>query len=224
MSLHTPVADGLAPYDCPDDGDDVTAASVNIGLHHLGNALEAIYPRTTVEIAPDAVRWYTDPAGPSPAFAALGTLNLVTSTQIDNQGAQLGYFYSKTVSVMNDAIVFVIPLDDLARFHGWSLTTAVLKVIGKAGHAALPANMPRIAVVRYGASATTGLLSTSWAVDASANTAAYQAEHNITFTADQNQTIDASQYRYAMLFQNEGNTNALNSLQARRIVLTMAAP
>lgn len=36
---YTPTPQPLASYLCPDDGDDVTAASVNVALKHLGDAV-----------------------------------------------------------------------------------------------------------------------------------------------------------------------------------------
>lgn len=224
MSIYTPTASTLAPYDCPDDGDDVTANSVNIALHHLGDAIKSLTPTTTREVSPDDVRMESGLLSASPAFASLGTLTFVSTTHVENSHTTLGTIVVKTVSTMADARVFYIPLGDLSSYNGYTLTSAVLRVIGKAGHGGLPALMPRVAVVRRGSSATTGLLSTSWALDTSGSTGAYETEHDLTFTADQNNVIDTSQYTYALLLQNEGNTNATNGLQVRRITLSLTAP
>ena len=96
--------------------------------------------------------------------------------------------------------------------------------MGKAGHAGLPAGMPAMALVRFGSSANTSLHSTVWHLDTSANAAAYEVEHNISISPDQNAVIDCSQYQYALLLQNESGANALDSLEYRRIVLTLTAP
>lgn len=224
MSTYNPTASRMGSITLPADGENIDAADVNGPFQEVSDGVALLQPTTTREVAADGVRMESGLVAASTAFASLGTLTFTSTTHIENSHTQLGTIVMKTVSTMADARVFYIPLDDLGSYNGYTLTTAVMRVLGKAGHGALPSLMPRIAVVRYGVSATTGLLSTSWAVDASGSTGAYEVEHSITFTADQNNVIDTSQYRYALLLQNEGSTNATNGLQARRIILTLTAP
>jgi hypothetical protein len=224
MTLYAPTAHRLASYDCPDDGDDVTAASVNIGLQHLGDAVKAVTPPTTLSLSADRVRLVVSSTTSSPALTALGTLAFPQATELENSDSQLGVIVTKTVSPMTDTMLLYLPLDELLHYNGWTIASCVLKVKGKAGHAALPVGMPQIALVRFGASANTSLHASTWIADSAANVAAYEVEHDITLTPNQNAVIDSSQYQYALLVQNEYNTNALNGLQFRRIVLTLTGP
>lgn len=224
MSTYNPVASKLGSITLPADGENIDAADVNGPFQDVSDAVTLLQPTTTREVSPGAVRSISGLLAASPAFASLGTLSLPTSTDIENSHTQLGAFVTKTANTMADAKVFDVPLVALGHYNGYTLTTAVVRVMGKAGHAGVPAMLPRIAVVRHGNSATTGLLSTNWALDASASTGAYEVEHAITFTADQNNVIDTSLYEYSLLLQNEGSTNATNGLQVRRIILTLTAP
>ena len=79
-------------------------------------------------------------------------------------------------------------------------------------HVALPLLMPRFGVLRVDfTNLSVALLSTGsgFAIDASADLEAYNAEHYITFTPDQNATINKTLYHYAIVGFNEGHTNAL---------------
>lgn len=228
MSIYTPTAKGLVPYDCPDDGDDVDAASVNVGLQHLGDVTRLLMPGTAIACMPDAVRLIVPtssaPAA-GPALNAMGTFVPLTSAQVDNNGTQLGFVRFVTVNSMAQAAIMHIPLDELTAYNGWTLVSAVAKLKGKAGHGGLPADMPRIAVVRFGASANAALNSGSdWQVDGAGSVGAYEADHDVTYTCNQNNVIDCSQYRYALLLQNESNTNSLDSLTAKLITLNLTAP
>ena len=46
---YTPTPNPLAPYVCPDDGDPVVAASVNVGLKHLGDAVADVKQRGLID-------------------------------------------------------------------------------------------------------------------------------------------------------------------------------
>lgn len=224
MSTYVPTRVGITSITLPADGEDVDAASVNVPLEAVADGVYTITPTPTCEVDPDSVRFWSGLLSASPAFASLGTLSIMGSTDIENSHTQLGAFVTKTVSTMADARVFYIPLPDLGRYNSYTLVSAALRVKGKAGHAGVPGMPPRIALVRFGASATTGLLAAGWTVDAPADAAAYETEHAITQTTDQNRVIDTSQYRYALLLQNEGSTNATNGLEVRRLILTLTAP
>lgn len=223
---YTATAHGLAAFNCPDDGDKITAASVNVALQHLGDAVKNVTPPTTLSLSADRARLYV-PEGAitiGPALGSLTTLSVISSTPVENSDTQLGVLVAKTALTMAQAFILYMPLDELLHYNGYTIASCVLKVKGKAGHGALPVAMPRISLVRFGASANTALHSSTWVVDTAASVGAYEVEHNITLTPDQNAVVDVTQYQYALLVQNEGNTNATNGLQFRRIVLTLTAP
>lgn len=223
MTTYNPTAVGLTSYTIPADGEDVTAASVNVALEALGDGIKAIMPSTTLFVTPDSVRWVTGLLAPSIGVTSLGTLVQATNTDFDNENAALGFLYWKTVNTMNNAEVAVIPLP-LTTCNGWTISAAHIDAIGKTGHGALPGNMPRIALIRHGTGSNTSLCSTTWAVDSAADVAAYEVEHTITLSPDQNNVIDLTQYSYSLLVQNEGNTNATIGFQARRIFIGLTAP
>lgn len=227
MSIYTPSRVGLVPFDRPDDGDDVTAASVGVALEALADGILAISPPVTLSLSPDRVRLMRTTAsspGPSPALASLGTLVLPVTTEVANSDSQLGVLVALTTNPMTGTMTLYLPLDELLHYHGYTIASCKLKVKGAAGHGGLPGGMPRISLVRFGASANAGLHSTTWVLDTAANVAAYEVEHDITLTPDQNAVIDCEQYQYALLVQNEYGANVVSGLQFRRIVLTLTAP
>lgn len=118
----------------------------------------------------------------------------------------------------------IISLDD-ALCHGATLEYAVLYLTGKAGHAGLPAVMPALSIVRWDATIGTvqALRAAGMVDDASGSTAAYQALHGITYTCDQNHTIDKGNYNYGAIICNEADTNALNQLRLWGLELNQSA-
>ena len=226
MSTYSPNRVGLTDITVPADGEDVDAASVNVPIEALADGVLARTPSMTLSLSADAVRLMvgTGAGTASPALNALGTLVVPLSTEIENSDTQLGVIVTKTVNGMTSTMLLYIPLPEMLSFHGYTVASCVLKVLGKTGHAALPGGMPRIALVRFGASANTSLCSTTWNLDTAADAAAYEVEHDITITVDQNAVVDCSQYQYALLVQNEYGSNSLDTLQFRRIVLTFTAP
>jgi len=226
MSTYNPSRVGLVPFERPDDGDDVTAASVGVAIEALADGIFAISPPVTLSLSADRVRLARATASvlASPALGALGTLVLPLATELENSDTQLGVIVAKTVNAMTNTMLLYLPLDELLHYHGYTIASCKLKVKGAAGHGALPAGMPRICLVRFGASANAGLHSTTWVLDTAANVAAYEVEHDITLTPDQNAVINCEQYQYALLVQNEYGANSAIGLQFRRIVLTLTAP
>lgn len=49
-SAYTPTPTPLAAYNCPDDGDKITAASVNVPLKHLGDATADVKQRGLIDV------------------------------------------------------------------------------------------------------------------------------------------------------------------------------
>lgn len=117
-----------------------------------------------------------------------------------------------------------VSLDD-SLVHGATLDSVKLYLSGKAGHGGLPAVMPALSIVRYNASAGTlaELRAAGMRDDQSGGVAAYEALHSITYTCDQNHTIDRSQYTYSAIICNEADTNALNQLKLYNLELTMSS-
>ena len=86
-------------------------------------------------------------------------------------------------------------------------------VRGSGGHAGLPALMPKLAVMRYpndplAPGTAPECLAASITIDGSANAAAYDALHTITFTCSQFNDIEKNEYTYYVTLSNEGHTNA----------------
>lgn len=110
------------------------------------------------------------------------------------------------------AYQFYLPISAYLA-HGAALTSAVLTLDPNDGHAGLPQCMPKFAIARAAAlasSAPVSLISTGggFATDAAADAAAFDALHTITFTPNQNNTIDLEQYTYYACIQDEGGTNS----------------
>ena len=106
---------------------------------------------------------------------------------------------------------YMLPLDPYL-IQGATLSAATLRMQPNSGHAALPARLPKVALVRVASTfVLAALLSTGsgYAVDASATLVAYELKHTIVFTPDQNATIDKTQNSYFAIVLDEAGTNAL---------------
>lgn len=109
-------------------------------------------------------------------------------------------------------------------FQGASISSLKL-YLGGQGHGALPAMMPALGIARLDPVTNTVVSlhsTTPMKDDASASAAAYDAIHSITFTPDQNSTVDLTQYIYYAVICNEGHTNALAELRLRHMTLAQA--
>lgn len=117
------------------------------------------------------------------------------------------------------AVIYVI--DDYLQ-NGATLASVALTLVGTAGHVALPGVMPRLRVAAYDAVAFTAasLYSGGAVADGSASTAAYQTNHAVTVTCNQNNTIDKASKTYAVIVWNEGYTNAISGLALLGLKLT----
>ena len=95
--------------------------------------------------------------------------------------------------------------------NGATLSSATIYLL-PVSHAALPVTMPAFAIYRFNVATQTrtALASGSgYAVDPTALVANYNVLHNWTFTANQNNVIDTSQFQYFLYVWDEGGTNAL---------------
>jgi hypothetical protein len=154
--------------------------------------------------------------------------------------ATLKYITNTDVSFSSDAVILKtvntgtsasyayhqpIPIEMLD--NGMVLSSVVVRLVGAAAHGGLPQQMPAVAVVLVSSDSTlTYMKSTSngWAIDGSANTGAYQASHNITFTPDQFNTIDHATYSYSLYLLGEGGANALINPNVYSVIFNMTYP
>jgi hypothetical protein len=107
--------------------------------------------------------------------------------------------------------------------NGATIDTAKLFLQPVVAHAALPAMMPAMSIVRVDPSTGTqdSLRGAGMTDDASAGVGAYNARHAINVTCDQKQTVDLGTYEYFAVACNEGDTNAVAELQFFGIQITM---
>ena len=158
--------------------------------------------------------------------------------------AMVGIAMAETLSASNavlygDHLRYLV-VDDTAAFglhvyfplnsilvDGATITSAKIWVRPNTAHASLPAMMPAMSVIRYDPSAQVqdSLRAAGMYDDQSVDVAAYNAHHTITFTPDQNATVDfvnTKGYQYWLVFCNEGHTNAVAELQLFGIQVVMS--
>lgn len=202
----------------PSDGDDISAASVNA-------ALEGLADRTNYLFAGGAGQVYV-PAGQgsvqqrtaldTPLLFA-GSYRYPTPNAADGIVLALtGFQISQVTTGANVAWGFRVPLSHYMP-HGARLTSAAARIRPAAGHAGLPGLMPTWGIARTTREdSAASLLSTGspmgTVVDTSASVTAYETDHDIVLTPDQNNIIDRTQYSYMAVFYGEGGTNALANL------------
>lgn len=141
------------------------------------------------------------------------TFDIVSSTQIDTI-PNYSKVRLKTVNTASSkSYAYRQRLNSSILPQGHKLTSVVMKLTGAAAHGGLPQQMPGLLVCAHQDSGTIlTMLSTGWAIDSSGTTGAYQAAHTVTFTPDQNNTIDHSAYSYDLFVLGEGGSNALANL------------
>jgi hypothetical protein len=158
-----------------------------------------------------------------------GTVLLVPTTAAPdasryyNEGRQVKFYDVDAAAALVKHLLF--PLNQYL-VHGATLGSVKLILGGNGAHLGLPAVMPALGIVRHEplADTTASLHSTTpMKDDASASAAAFDAIHSITFTPDQNNEIDLTQYSYYAVVCNEGHTNALAELRLRQLIITMTA-
>lgn len=245
MSIYTPSEVRQVPFDTPDDGDDVDAASVGIGLEALADGLEWASVQVEKMLVP--LTRNVSCARVQGVAAVAGAVDGLADSTLDFQVIPPT---TALLKLTGDSLYpaaayggaggtkrrrYIISLDD-AMIDGATLSSAVLRFTTFVTHAAVPVELPQIAIYRralastvltgYGAYST--LLSTGngYATLATpASVAAYEVENTITFTPNQNNVIDRATYRYFACIGDEARTNATDNSNAyHTISLNFAAP
>lgn len=90
---------------------------------------------------------------------------------------------------------------------------------------ALPSMMPGFALVRYSPRTDTweSTLAAGMKTDPTALLALYQGVHDVNYTADQNATVDLTEYAYYVVICPEGGTNADEGLSFYRMTIAQTA-
>lgn len=151
------------------------------------------------QVAPDAATYFL--------YGTSGRFNVITT------GSALGrhvYF----------------PLNSIL-IEGAEITSVKLWLRPVSAHANLPAMMPAMSVIRYDPSTVTqvSLRAAGMYDDQSVDVVAYNAHHTITFTPDQNATVELGNtkgYQYWLVACNEGHTDAVQELQFFGIQVVMS--
>jgi hypothetical protein len=229
--VYNPVATALTTITCPDDGDPNGAASVNLPLKKLADAVAEAMLRVSplVRVAPfrpqlimrDATEFRSVWSAAKQMYPIDGW-NSTGATHGDGASGGLTMSINGIYEVqeVNSASTLTWPMamrlgpDMIA--HGRTLSEVRVGFKGASGHAALPVGMPCLTVVRSGWDGVSGTVSlwnagtNGWTQDYVLSVANYQIAHHLpTFTANQNNVIDHEQYVYDLLVQYECGTNAL---------------
>jgi hypothetical protein len=109
--------------------------------------------------------------------------------------------------------------------YGALIKSVTLRFAGPGGHPALPQYMPKFGLYRYAANTGARVSTNSVAAlvtDTSANVAAYETEHDLTFTCDQNNRV-LSGYRWWLEFFGEGGTNSAGGSMLVSLTYSMGA-
>lgn len=245
MTVYNPTATRLTPYDTPDDGDDVDAASVGIGLEALGDGLEW----ASLKLDPVAAASGHIPFAVSRSLtrqvnvaAALCTYALVArskSASFSGGGAVVvgGPSLGEHLLVQSGTVVFhetpsasnttgvQFCIDELLH-DGSTISSVVASVQGASGHVGLPGTQFSMGLFRKARTVTTltSLVAAGdFVTDAQVNTTNYQTQHDVTLTPDQNNVVDKSTYTYFLQCWNEYGTNAKEDLKLYGISIAMNA-
>lgn len=212
--VYTPTPTKLARNDAtlPDNiTDRRDAASVNTPFQALADGIEFLSARVRlanfwpVVVSASATNAGTHSLGGN----AWPSTNLVVAVDSTILGAPY------TTAGTPKGFCFLRHLGPEQLTDGCTLTEVRLN-LDSAGntHTNLPACMPSIRVVRTvpGSGTIQDLLSTGGGVvtDPSATVGAFDVQHDIVYTANQNNVIDHSTYRYALSYQQEGGVDAVS--------------
>jgi hypothetical protein len=222
MSIYTPTAVRMTPFDTPDDGDDVSAASVGIGLEALADGVEwlndRVGPSTLIVPIVGQPLYVTATGGAASAldmtvYAPTASQEYAPITAANTGIKQSQKLRAEVVSTGSTNWGWLVPLDRLPA--GATLTAARLRLVIKGAHAALPTRQPYFGIFRCGdptglSALPTALLSTGNGLAQLAIGAVglYDGDQTLAFAADQNNTIDATK-RYVAHIWDEGGTNAV---------------
>ncbi len=103
--------------------------------------------------------------------------------------------------------------------HGQVLTSVSVSIEPNSGHGGLPANMPRMDVIKRDLVTSTAS-SIAFKVDASGSTGAYETAHSLTPTSF-SETVDRSTYAYYVKFISEYGVNSVSSLKILGVSYTV---
>jgi hypothetical protein len=126
---------------------------------------------------------------------------------------------------------YIVPIDEYL-VDGATLSTVTAYLQGGGSHVALPARMPKIAIVRanllqVGTALITdvALKSTAagYTTDTTATAAAFDNVHTIVQATDQNNVIDRSLYAYYAIFLDEDGANATGGTYFQAFALSFTA-
>lgn len=156
-----------------------------------------------------------------------GTWSAVTGTQIGAGGHYGHTTLLKTVNTgSSESYRYRMWLPPSVLPQGMTLGSIVMTLTGAGAHGGLPQQMPALAAFRVADSEAIESLNTGgspyWSTDASADVTAYEAEHTITFTCNEQNVIDHSAYRYVLYMLGEGGSNALANLAIRKLVVNLS--
>jgi len=224
-TVYSPTAVTLGDVTLPADGDTIDAASVNTALEALADGVVALQSLTRL-VYPKFVGLQS---GESTGTAANTNWwwaypNFTdTNPSLKTTDGALRWTPFGVEFQEKNATSYFMPIDE--HVADGSVLASVVASLNPAAHGALPATMPALAVIRMNRTGTADLLLSTgngWATDSSATAGAYSATHDITFTPNQNATIDRSLYSYALLFLNEGGANSelLTALYPFRLTFT----
>ena len=121
---------------------------------------------------------------------------------------------------------YLVPLRQL--HNGATMTSASIYLTGAGAHGALPAVMPAFGILRFQVSNPASGWSSlnsggTSSQDPTAVLATYKALHSWSFTCNQNNVIDTTQYTYFAVIWDEANTNALGGNQYAGLALAFTA-
>jgi hypothetical protein len=154
----------------------------------------------------------------SAAPLAQGTINSVDFVLSTSNGpfvsgvAQQGVMKTQVVNTANSNVwAYYLPLRQLHQ--GATLSSVAIWLQGVSTHSALPAVMPSLGIFRQqtsspGASAASLNSGAQFIADPTVVLATYKSWHSWSFTCNQNNVIDVTQYQYFAVVWDEGFTNA----------------
>lgn len=223
---YTPTAVKMTTFALRDDGDDDDASSTNVPDEAIADGVKYIHDRifgvtVTRRVQIDPIGFESRAARSNSQFDGLDPLTS-TEAQFLLGGMQVQLVETGGASTYH----FAVPLDQWL-INGATLATATLHFRPSPGHSALP-SQPSLAIVRTAIGGlnlpSTTLLSSpasGHAILSAASVVAYETSQALTFTADQNNTIDLATYNYVAIINDEYGANALAGAEYQRLDIVM---